>query len=385
MTYTEHLIQRIDTALAEDALEEKWSRNILAKLAAAGIGAAALGGGMAHAQDVQRAQPVAPHAELAQRAQPASLDDTVAPADEPVVQWILQTHPAFSREDAVRYFNREPEFSRQHYQEYQQHLQRRRELEAEQQTKAAASQAAIPDEDEVRDAVRHALARYLGVSPDSFASIPMSAYGGVRPTGRSIGDEGEWQANFDSFGQSVFTRGHGSTVTFMAGKFAGNEVWYNPGAKAPSGGGADVEGPRRAGQWQAAPAATPTPEESRVKEEPTPTPTPEPTPEAIPTPMVRRAEPVVPRPEPAAPTPISVPRAKALAPADSIGNSFIQKMGGQSYAKKAQASLGGLVVRDIKRSQDGKTFSATVYVGEHYYHVWGPADTFTVTNIKKMM
>jgi hypothetical protein len=101
--------------------------------------------------------------------------------------------------------------------------------------------------------------------------------------------------------------------------------------------------------------------------------TPEPTPE------VRRAEPAAPRAE------VVARRAEVVAPADSISNSFIQKMGGESYAKKAQASLGGLVVRDIKRSQDGKTFSATVYVGEHYYHVWGPADTFTVTTITKMM
>jgi hypothetical protein len=47
MTYTEHLIQRIDEALAENVLEEKFGRGILSKIAAAGIGAAALGGGMA--------------------------------------------------------------------------------------------------------------------------------------------------------------------------------------------------------------------------------------------------------------------------------------------------------------------------------------------------
>jgi hypothetical protein len=54
------LIERINAALEEGSLDEKLGRGILSRLAAAGIAAAVLAAPMAHAQDVRRAQLVAP-------------------------------------------------------------------------------------------------------------------------------------------------------------------------------------------------------------------------------------------------------------------------------------------------------------------------------------
>jgi hypothetical protein len=111
MTYIKHLIQRIDTALLEDALEEKLSRGTLAKIAAAGIGAAILGGSMANAQDVRRAQPVAPRAEQVQPAQPASSDDAV-------IQWMTDEY-GWTPGRASKEFARNPAMWRQKYRQAQ--------------------------------------------------------------------------------------------------------------------------------------------------------------------------------------------------------------------------------------------------------------------------